>query len=112
MRKLKTQIQILVEGKVAAAFIASSVAIIAIGLLTFLRKQLPWLEFYSPAGTFSGIWFFSYALWGILWLGLFLLLRRRERVGSIKTWLILFFGSLAVTTILVEASLKWHLVFG
>ncbi|MFQ5970244.1 MAG: hypothetical protein ACE5J2_07120 [Nitrososphaerales archaeon] len=109
---MKIELQTVAEGKVAATFIASSIAIIVIGILVFIRKQLPWLELYSPAGTFSGIWFYSYVLWGILWLGLFLLLRRRESAGSIKTWLILFFASLAVATVLIEMSLKWSLVFG
>ncbi len=109
---METQIQAQVGGKIAAVFIASSAAIISIGVLTYLRKQLPWLGVYSPAGTFSGIWFYSYVFWGILWVGLYLVLRRRERAGSIKLWLVLFLASLAATTILVEASLKWGLVFG
>lgn len=101
-----------VSGKVAAIFIASSISIIVIGIFTYMRKQLPWLEIYSPAGTFSGIWFYSYVIWAILWVALFLILRRKESVANIKIWLILFLTSLAVSTILIEASLKWSLVFG
>lgn len=101
-----------VSGKVAAIFVASSVSIIMIGIFTYLRKQLPWLEIYTPAGTFSGIWFYSYVIWTVLWIVLFFLLRNKENVGNIKTWLILFLASLAFSTVMIEASLNWNLVFG
>lgn len=101
-----------VSGKIAAVFIASSVSIIMIGIFTYLRKQLPWLEIYTPAGTFSGIWFYSYTIWAVSWIVLFFLLRNKENVGSIKTWLILFLASLAFSTVIIEASLNWSLVFG
>lgn len=99
-----------VAGKVAAIFIASSISIIVIGIFTYVRKQLPWLEIYSPAGTFSGIWFYSYIVWAVLWTALFFLLRNKETIGSIKIWLIFFLTSIAFTTIMIEASLQWSLV--
>lgn len=99
-----------VAGKVAAIFIASSISIIVIGIFTYVRKQLPWLEIYSPAGTFSGIWFYSYAIWAVLWVSLFLILKRKESAGGIKIWLTLFLISIAISTVLVEASLNWSIL--
>jgi len=99
------------SGKVASTFIASSLSILTIGIFTYLRRQLPWLEVYSPAGTFSGIWLYSYVIWAIVWVALFITLRNREKVGTIKVWLTLFLASLATTTILVEASLNWSSIF-
>lgn len=110
--KLRIQLISEVSGKVAAIFIASSVSIVIIGILTYMRKQLPWLEIYPPAGTFSGIWFYGYIIWAILWTGLFFLLRNKEIFGNIKIWLALFLASLAASTLLIEASLNWSLVFG
>lgn len=109
---MKAQLTSYVSGKVAAVFIVSSVSIIMIGIFTYMRKQLPWLEIYSPAGTFSGIWFYTYIIWAVLWIGLFLVLRNKENMGTIKNWLILFLISLAVSTLMIEASLNWSLVFG
>ena len=99
------------SGKVAAIFTASSVSIVMIGILVYMRKQLPWLEIYSPAGTFSGIWFYSYVIWAILWVTLFLILRHKASVGRIKIWLILFLISIATSTVLIELSLNWSLLF-
>jgi hypothetical protein len=99
------------SGKVASTFIASSLSILTIGIFTYLRRQLPWLEVYSPAGTFSGIWLYSYVIWTIVWVALFITLRNREKVGTIKVWLTLFLASLATSTILVEASLNWSSIF-
>lgn len=101
-----------ISGKVAATFIAASAALIMIGILAYFRKQLPWLEIHPPVGTFGGIWFYSYIIWAIIWVGLFFILRNRESVGSIKMWLIVFLASLAFCTIMVEASLEWELLFG
>lgn len=108
---MKTQLTFHVSGKVAAIFIASSVSIVMIGIFTYMRKQLPWLEIYSPTGTFGGIWFYSYIIWAVLWVGLFFILRNRESMGSIKTWSIVFLTSLGVSTVMIEASLNWSLVF-
>lgn len=98
------------SGKVAAIFIASSISIVMIGIFAYMRKQLPWLEIYSPAGTFSGIWFYSYAIWAVLWVSLFLILKRKESAGGIKIWLTLFLISIAISTVLVEASLNWSIL--
>jgi hypothetical protein len=109
--KLRINLESETSGKVASTFIASSLSILTIGILAFLRKQLPWLEVYPPAGTFSGIWLYSYVIWAILWVVLFIVLRRKEKTGTIKAWLILFLATLATTTILVEASLNWSTLF-
>ncbi len=100
-----------VHGKVAATFLASSIAIIMIGIFTYMRKQLSWLELYPPAGTFSGIWFYTYIIWIVVWIISFVILRHKESVWKFRTWLITFLASIAVSTILIEASLKWSLVF-
>jgi hypothetical protein len=109
--KLRINLESETSGKVASTFIASSLSILTIGILAYFRKQLPWLEVYPPAGTFSGIWLYSYVIWAIVWLVLFIALRRREKTGTIKVWLTLFLASLATTTILVEASLNWSSIF-
>lgn len=100
-----------VSGKVAAIFVASSVSIVMIGIFTYLRKQLPWLEIYTPAGTFSGIWFYSYVRWAVLWISLYFILRHKQTAGNIRIWLVFFLASLAASTLLIEASLNWSLVF-
>lgn len=100
-----------VEGRVASVFIASSLAVLIIGVLTYLRKQIPWLEVYAPAGTFSGIWFYSYIVWALVWVIAYFVLRDKERVGSLKQWLVIFLSSVAIATVLIEISLKWSLIF-
>jgi len=109
--KLQINLESETSGKVASAFIASSVSILTIGIFGYLRNQLPLLQVYSPAGTFSGIWLYSYVTWVILWVVLFLTLRQREKMGTIKVWLTLFLASSATTTILIEASLNWSSIF-
>jgi hypothetical protein len=109
--KLQINLESETSGKVASTFIASSLSILTIGIFAYLRKQLPLLEVYPSAGTFSGIWLYSYVIWAILWVALFITLRHREKTGTIKVWLTLFLVSLATTTILIEASLNWSSIF-
>jgi hypothetical protein len=108
---LRIELATEVSGKVAAIFIASSISIIILGILTYTRKQLPWLEIYSPAGTFSGIWFYSYIIWAVLWVVLYFLLRNKQSAGSIRLWLLLFLASLTASSVLIEMSLNWSLLF-
>lgn len=107
LRQLATS----VSGNVAAAFLSSSGAIVIIGVLTYMRSSSPWLEIYPPAGPFSGIWFYSYLPWAVIWLILYFILRRKEGVGSLRLWLIVLLVSLAITSVLVEASLNWSVLF-
>ncbi len=107
---MRAQLASKVSGKVAAIFIASSISVVMIGIFAYMREQLPWLEIYSPAGTFGGIWSYSYAIWVILWLVLFFTLRHRESAGSIRIWLVLFLISLATSSVLIELSLNWSLL--
>jgi hypothetical protein len=105
--ELQINLQTAASGKVAAIFISCSLSVLVIGILTLLRSQLAWLEVYPPAGTFSGIWLYSYMIWVVLWVGLYIILRHKENIGTIKTWLIFFLASLATTTVLIEVSLNW-----
>lgn len=116
----KLNLAFVVSGKVAATFISSSIAIIIVGILAYIRKDasgkmLPALVIPpAPAegvqeccGTFIGVTLYGYAAWAILWVVLYLKLRHKEKAGSIKVWLIFFLISLAIATILIAATLKW-----
>lgn len=99
-----------VSGAVAAAFLAASISIAAIGVLTYIRDIEPfhtWLVPYTPTAQYGGIFLYSNVIWGILWVGLFFALRRRQEAGTLKTWLVFFVISLAVSIAFVEASLSW-----
>jgi hypothetical protein len=108
---LQINLSAAVSGKVAAIFISSSLSILMIGVFTFLRKVFLWLEVYPSAGTFSGIWLYSYIIWAILWIGLFIILRNKKNVRTIKIWLIFFLACLTTATVLIETSLSWSSVF-
>jgi hypothetical protein len=95
------------SGKVAAAFLAVSISIIILGILSYFRTQLPWLEIYKPIAVYGGILVYSYVICGVLWTGLYLLLRQKEKIGNLNVWITIFIISVIVSTILIEASLKW-----
>jgi hypothetical protein len=96
-----------VSGKVAAAFLSASIAMVVMGVLTFVRKDQQWLVPYGPAAQYGGIFMYSEITWAVLWMGLYIAMRNKERVGTIKFWLVFFLMSLAVATGLAESSLKW-----
>jgi plastocyanin len=99
-----------VSGAVVAAIIAASIALAAVGVLTYFRKVEPlktWLVPYLPAAQYGGIFLYTKVIWGILWVGLFLALRQRQRMGNMRTWLLFFLISLGIGTALSVASLDW-----
>lgn len=101
-----------VSGPVVAAIVAASIGIITLGVLTYIRGIEPfktWLVPYTPAAQYGGIFLYSNVIWGILWVGLFLALRRRQssNMGNLRTWLVFFLVSLGVGTGFAEASLDW-----
>ncbi|MDQ4012310.1 MAG: hypothetical protein M3114_08245 [Thermoproteota archaeon] len=102
-----------VSGAVAAAVIAASIGLIAIGVLSYIRADEPfktWLVVYTPASQFGGIFLYSKAIWAATWIGMFFALRHKQNTGTLKTWLIVFLISLTIGTILVLASLDWSLL--
>ncbi|HEX2067735.1 MAG TPA: hypothetical protein VHF08_03450 [Nitrososphaeraceae archaeon] len=95
------------SGKVAAAFLAVCISVIILGILSYFRTQLPWLEIYKPIAVYGGILVYSYVICGVLWAGLYLVLRQKENIGNLKVWITIFIISIIASTILIEASLKW-----
>jgi hypothetical protein len=93
-------------GKVAAAFLAVCISVIILGILSYFRTQLPWLEIYKPIAVYGGILVYSYVICGVLWAGLYLVLRQKENIGNLKVWITIFIISIIASTILIEASLK------
>jgi plastocyanin len=99
-----------VSGTVAAAIIAASIGLVAMGVLTYIRKAEPfktWLVPYTPTAQYGGIFLYSNVIWGMLWTGLFFALRHKQNMGILRTWLLFFLISLGAGTALAEASLDW-----
>jgi hypothetical protein len=96
-----------VSGVTASTLLSASIGILLIGILAVLRKGLPFLEVYPPAGTFGGIWFYSYLVWGGVWAFSYLILKRHQSVWTLKGWSIFLLISILVSTILIETSLIW-----
>jgi plastocyanin len=99
-----------VSGAVVAAIIAASIGLVAIGILTYFRQVEPlktWLVPYEPTAQYGGIFLYTKVIWGILWIGLFFALRHRQKMGTLRTWLLFFFISLGIGTALAVASLDW-----
>jgi len=93
-----------------AAIIAASIALIAVGVLTYFRKVEPlktWLVPYVPAAQYFGIFLYTKVIWGIVWVGLFFALRHKKKTGNMRTWLLVFLASLGIGTALSVASLDW-----
>jgi hypothetical protein len=102
-----------VSGGVAAAIIAASLGLVAIGILAYVRADEPfhsWLVVYKPTSQYGGIFLYGNVIWGAIWIGLFFALRHKQNTGTLKIWLIFFLISLAVGTVLVLASLDWSLL--
>jgi len=108
---MKSMSQFKVSGSLAAMFASTSITSLLIGIFVYFRKQLPFLEVYKPAGTFSGIWLYSYIIWIILWLVGYAALRKRKEAGNLRTWVLIFIASVIIGTLLAEASLKWYTLF-
>src|SRR5918997_783777 len=99
-----------VSGAVVAAIIAASIALAAVGVLTYFRKVEPlktWLVPYLPAAQYGGIFLYTKVIWGLVWVGLFFALRHKQKMGNMRTWLLFFLISLGVGTALSVASLDW-----
>lgn len=99
-----------VSGGVAAAMVAASVALVAVGMFSYVRATEPfktWFVVYASASQFGGIFMYSNAVWGVLWVGLFLALRNRKDAGTARTWLAFFLAALAAGTGFALASLDW-----
>jgi len=92
-------------------FFSTSVTSILIGILFYIRNQSPWLAVYSGAGTWSGIWLYSYLTWIILWLIGYVALRGRKEVGNLRTWVIIFTIAVIIGTAIVAANLEWASLF-
>jgi N-methylhydantoinase B/oxoprolinase/acetone carboxylase alpha subunit len=96
-----------VSGAVVAAIIAASIALIAVGVLTYFRKVEPlktWLVPYLPAAQYGGIFLYTKVIWGIVWVGLFFALRHKQKMGTMRTWLLFFLISLGIGTALSVAN--------
>lgn len=99
-----------VSGAVAAAIIAASIGIAAMGVLTYFRKVEPlktWLVPYVPTAQYGGIFLYSNVIWGVLWVGLFFALRNKQSVGNARMWLLFFLALLGVGTGFAVSSLDW-----
>jgi len=108
---MKSLSEMKVSGSLAAMFSSSSITSILIGILFFIRNQSPWLAVYSAAGTWSGIWLYSYITWIVLWLIGYVALRGRKDVGSLRTWVLVFALSVIIGTLIIEANLEWASLF-
>ncbi len=114
----------ILSGKVMAAFIAASIGLLSIGVLTYLRDNILWLVvIWQPTAALGGVMLYGYLIWVISWIVLYFTLRnvrikksnndsgRTTIKKDLKVWLIVFFVSLSITTILIEISLKWLPLF-
>jgi hypothetical protein len=99
-------------GRLAAAFLSSSLAMIVLGGLVYCRNDLrSVLNVYPPASVFSGVWLYSYAIWLLLWVGLDRVLRRRETVWTLPGWISLFLGVTLFTIVFMQFRVEWHTLF-
>jgi len=92
-------------------FFSTSVTSILIGILFYIRNQSPWLAVYSGAGTWSGIWLYSYIIWIILWFISYFALRGRKDARSLRTWVAIFTIAVIIGTLIVAANLEWVSLF-
>lgn len=101
-----------VPGRLAAAFLSSSIAVVVLGILVYVRGNLTSsLEIYPAAGTFGGIWLYSYLFWLLLWGGLYLVLRRREVLGTLPFWVATFLVATLAGILIAVASFEWRTLF-
>jgi plastocyanin len=90
--------------------IAASIGLVALGVLTYIRKVEPfktWLVPYAPAALYGGIFLYTKVIWGMVWVGLFFALRHRQNMGNLRSWLLFFLVSLGIGTVLAVTSLDW-----
>ncbi|HEU5120422.1 MAG TPA: hypothetical protein VFT71_05500, partial [Candidatus Nitrosocosmicus sp.] len=64
------------------------------------------LVIFKPIAAVGGIWLYGYVSWIICWVVLYKTIGKKK-IENVKIWVIVFFSSLAVATILIESSLKW-----
>jgi hypothetical protein len=102
-----------VPGSLAAAFLSGSITAVLFGLMVYFRSGFlnPILEIYPPAGTFSGIWLFSYLIWLILWVVSYFALRHRDSVGTLSGWTAVLLVAILASILLAEASFDWSTLF-
>ena len=103
-----------VSGRIAAAFIACSISIISIGILTAIRQIFPfneWLVPYIALAQYGGIFLYSHLLWISSWAILYFGLRNKHQFGSIRQWMLIFIGSILAATLIVMYDLGWMEVF-
>jgi hypothetical protein len=115
----------ILSGKVMAAFIAASIGLLSIGVLTYLRDSIQWLVvIWKPTASLGGVILYGCLIWVVSWIILYFSLRNVRIKKSndnnsggfkikkdLKVCLIVFFLSLTITTILIEISLKWLPLF-
>ena len=93
-----------ISGSIAAAFIACSISIISIVILTAIRHTFPfneWLVPHSPLSQYGGIFLYSHIIWIASWILLYSQLQKRITFGHIRHWMIIFIGSVLATTLIM-----------
>jgi hypothetical protein len=103
-----------VSGSIAAAFIACSISIISIGILTAIRHTFPFNEWLVPTSLLSqygGIFLYSHLIWIASWILLYSQLKKRITFGQIRHWMIIFIGSVLSTTLIMMYVLDWMKIF-
>ena len=103
-----------VSGRIAAAFIACSISIISIGILTAIRQIFPFNEWLVPhiaLAQYGGIFLYSHLLWISSWAILYFGLRNKRHFGNIRQWMIIFIGSVLATTLMMIYVLDWMKIF-
>lgn len=102
-----------VPGSLAAAFLSSSIAIVLMGVMVYLRGDVlkSTLEIFPALGTFGGIWLYSYLIWLALWAILHFTLRGRDFSGSPRFWINFFVAAVLLGILIAEASLEWNTLF-
>jgi hypothetical protein len=102
-----------VPGSLAAAFLSSSIAVVLMGIMVYLRGGVlkPTLEIYPALGTFGGIWLYSYLIWLVLWVILYAVMRARADVGSLAYWVNFFIVAVLLGIVIAEASFEWSTLF-
>src|SRR5918994_2140848 len=103
-----------VSGSIAAAFIACSISIISIGILTAIRHTFPFNEWLVPnslLGQYGGIFFFYYFFLIKRWVFFFFQLKKKINFLKIKNLIIIFIGSVLATTLIMMYVLDWMKIF-
>src|SRR5918912_1275626 len=66
----------IISGKVMAAFIAASIGLLSIGVLTYLRDSIQWLVLiWKPTASLGGVMLYGYLIWVFSWIILYFALR-------------------------------------